>query len=101
MSSHRVGAMQAYRAEQRTFNLCRLCDKTGHWIRECKEPHTACYGPYCQVCRDHPGFYRQACLFPKRQVGKRGTGKCKHEADTTAEEGPAGGEKMAVDAHNK
>lgn len=66
-----------YRAIQRTYNVCRLCGEMGHWIRECETPHVACRGPFCQLRRDHAGFYLSDCAFPRRQVGRRGKGKRK------------------------
>src|SRR5216683_3996784 len=73
-----------YRATQRVYNVCRLCQKRGHWLRECKEPHSACKGPYCQLRKGHPSFDKQDCRFPKRQMGQRGLGKCKCEEDSDA-----------------
>jgi len=96
-SRHTGCTSQDYQATQRAFNLCWLCNKIGHWICECEEPHTACRGPYCQVRRDHLGFHHQGCPFPKRQVGKRGAGKRKREVDDKFTDRPQDGEDMSID----
>jgi len=73
-----LGCMSlSYQATQWAFNICRLCDGIGHWIRKCEEPHNACWGPFCWLRCDHPGFYFHKCQFLQQQIGKRGNGKCK------------------------
>lgn len=82
----RLGCISAdYRATQQAYNVCRLCERTGHWIKDCEEPHTACAPPYCDLRSDHPHFHMQECRFPRRPMGKRGSGKRKREG---ADEGP-------------
>lgn len=72
-------ATPEYRATQRVYNLCRLCQKRGHWMRECEEPHTSCRGPHCLLKKGHAGFDKQLCRFPRRQVGQRGLNKRKRD----------------------
>ena len=82
-SADRLGCVSpSYWAMQRAFNVCLLCEKMGHWIQECEEPHKACCRPFHQLQHDHPSFYMQECPFPQHQIGKRGGGKQKHDTST-------------------
>jgi hypothetical protein len=75
-SADRLGCVSpSYQAMQRAFNVCWLCEKAGHWIWECEEPHKACCRPFCQLWHDHPSFYMHECPFPWHQIGKWGGGK--------------------------
>jgi hypothetical protein len=79
-------ASHDYRAMQCAINVCRLCGNPSHWIRECEQPHNGCRGPYCELRRDHPMFDFQRCVFQKRQVGQRGTGKRKRDKEGEEED---------------
>ena len=85
------------RAVQRVYNTCRLCKRTRHWMRECEEPHNGYAGPYCKLRRDHPGFYKQRCKYPCRQVGQQGGTKRQwgKEAELMEEQGV--GETIDID----
>jgi len=58
---------------QRAYNIYWLCEQTGHWIKECKEPHISCWAPYCNLWWDHLNFYMQECPFLRQPIGKWGS----------------------------